>query len=224
MRSPAVTMTTKTDCIVAVFAKAPRPGEVKTRLIPLLGAEGAATLHRRLLEHTLAVARSAAIGPVELWCSPTTQDPFLREVAALQAAPLLAQGDGNLGERMDRAFQRMLARTPRCVLIGSDCPALTAQDLQDAASALAGTDCDAVFIPAEDGGYVLVGLDRPQTRLFDDIPWGTDKVMQTTRARLAELRLRCCELPARWDVDRPEDYLRLVREMPAFSTSPVHNS
>ena len=202
-------MAATADCIVAVFAKAPHAGEVKTRLIPLLGAAGAAALHRRLLEHTLATAHAAFLGPIELWCAPDASDAGLRECAARTGASLFDQGAGTLGNRMERAFQSMLARAPCCMLIGSDCPALTSTDLNQAASALARSDCDAVFGPAEDGGYVLIGLKRPYPALFADIPWGSERVMAITRARLADLRLNWKELPLRWDVDRPEDLARL---------------
>ena len=207
------------DCIVAVFAKAPHPGEVKTRLIPLLGAHGACALHSKLVLHSLGIARAAGIGAVELWCAPDASDPMLRRYAAREGASLLDQGSGTLGDRMERAFRAMLARAARCVLIGSDCASLTAQDLADTDAALADPACDAVFAPAEDGGYVLVGLNRPQPAIFTDIAWGSGAVMQQTRARLRQQSLAWRELPARWDVDRPEDYDRLVRVDPAFLVS-----
>lgn len=209
-------MTTRADCVIAVFAKAPRPGEVKTRLIPLLGAHGACALHRRLVSHSLSIARAAAFGAVELWCTADARDPVLRQYAAQEGASLLDQGQGTLGERMDSAFQAILARAARCILIGSDCASLTAQDLADANAALADPGCDAVFTPAEDGGYVLVGLSQPQPAIFADINWGSGAVMQQTRGRLREQSLSWRELPARWDVDRPEDYERLVRLNPCF--------
>lgn len=219
-------MAATADCAIGIFAKAPRPGEVKTRLIPLLGAAGACALHVRLLAHTLRTARAAAIGPVELWCSPTSDDPELQKAAALEGASLLDQGDGILGKRMERAFQASLLRAPRAILLGADCPALSAQDLQDAAAALEAHD--AVLTPAEDGGYVLIGLARgPKLdlpRLFAGIAWGTETVLRTTRQRFEEAQLQWCELTTRWDVDRPDDYQRLVREMPAFAVEPAVGS
>jgi rSAM/selenodomain-associated transferase 1 len=209
-------VTTRADCIIAVFAKAPRPGEVKTRLIPLLGAQGACALHRKLVAHSLSIARAAGVGAVELWCTPDASNPILRQYAAQEGASLLDQGQGTLGERMDRTFQAMLARAARCILIGSDCASLTAKDLADADTALAEPACDAVFTPAEDGGYVLVGLNRPRPAIFVDIAWGSGDVMQQTRARLRQQSLTWRELPVRWDVDRPEDYERLVRFNSAF--------
>jgi rSAM/selenodomain-associated transferase 1 len=202
-------MVAKTECIIAVFAKAPRPGEVKTRLIPVLGAEGAATLQSRLLGHTVDTIRASGLGPRELWCSPDTRDPVLQKYAARAGATLHDQGDGDVGERMARAFAAMLKRAKYVLLIGCDCPCLTAQDLRDAAIALQVND--AVFTPAEDGGYALVGLRRADARLFSGIVWSGATVMRSTRERLATLGWRSYELSARWDVDRPEDLDRLHR-------------
>ena len=108
---------------------------------------------------------------------------------------------------MHHAAIASLAGAPRVLFIGTDCPALTAADLRAAADALAAND--AVLIPAEDGGYVLLGLNRWDAQLFTDIEWGSDQVLSVTRARLATLNWRWRELPALWDVDRPEDYSRL---------------
>ena len=192
---------------VAVFAKAPVPGEVKTRLVPLLGEESAAELHSVLVRRALATARAAALGPVTLWCTPETGHPFFQSCAEAYGVALQAQKGGHLGERMARALEAMLARGPG-LIIGSDCPALTVDDLHAAARSLA--THDAVVQPAEDGGYVLVGLSRPVAGLFEGIDWGEGKVMRDTRTRLRAARATWRELPARWDVDRPADYQRLT--------------
>jgi len=197
-------------CPVIVFAKA--PGEAKTRLVPALGAEGAAALHRRLVMHCLRAASDSRLGPVELWCAPDTSHPFFRECERRIGAGLHAQGEGDLGARMQRAFESALAHAARAVLVGSDIPALSAQYLRDAERALAGGD-DVVIGPAEDGGYVLVGLSRCDPELFRGIPWGGPKVLPETRRRIAALGWRLRELPALWDVDRPEDLGRLPQEM-----------
>ena len=189
---------------IAVFAKAPVPGEVKTRLAPSLGAEGAAHLHERLVERALATALEARMGPVTLWCAPDETHPFFVRCAQTFGVALKRQQGHDLGERMHAAFA---ASPAPLVLIGSDCPALEPRDLHAAAAAL-GTH-DAAFAPAEDGGYVLVALTRPDPRVFADVPWGTPAVMARTRERLATAGLRWSELPTLWDVDRPEDYARL---------------
>jgi rSAM/selenodomain-associated transferase 1 len=195
---------------VAVFAKAPVPGAVKTRLAPVLGPDGAAALHAGLVRHALSTATLAALGPVELWCSPDESHPFFARCAAQFALTLHRQRGDDLGERMLAAFDHGHAAGDRVVLIGSDCPSLAPANLREAAAALA--THDAAIAPAEDGGYVLVALARPVPALFAGIAWGGSTVMARTRERLAEARVRWAELPAHWDVDRPEDYARLARE------------
>jgi len=191
-----------------VFAKAPRPGAAKTRLIPRLGAEGAAALHARLVERTLAMAQEAGLGALELHGTPG-EDEFLRRCAARYGATFIAQRDGDLGRRMHAALANALDDGGCAVLIGTDCPALDARQLRLAARALA-EGCDAVFSPTEDGGYALVGLTRCDERLFEGIAWSTPRVMDETRARLRGLSWRWRELDTLWDVDRPADYERLV--------------
>lgn len=194
---------------VIVFAKAPRPGAVKTRLIPLLGAEGAAALHARLVKHALATVRAAAFSRIELHCTPATDDTFFRFCSGRYGAVLVPQAAGDLGARMFAAFEATLAACPRALLIGSDCPALSACYLHSAERALR-EGCDAVLCPSEDGGYVLIGLARCDARLFDGIAWGGVGVTAETRKRLAALGWNWRELEPLWDVDRPEDYQRLI--------------
>jgi rSAM/selenodomain-associated transferase 1 len=195
---------------VAVFAKAPVPGQVKTRLAPVLGADGAAALHAGLVRRALSTAVDSRLGAVELWCAPDTAHPFFQRCAEQFGATLHAQQGEDLGQRMAAAFAHGLASGGHVVLIGSDCPVLEPADLRDAAAAVAGHD--AALAPAEDGGYVLVALARPLPDLFHGIAWGTSAVMGQTRARLASLGIAWKELPMRWDVDRPEDFARLQRE------------
>ena len=130
-------------------------------------------------------------------------------MAQRHAVPLRAQASGDLGRRMALAIERGLRRARRVVLVGSDCPALRPSDLRRAASRLAG-GCDAVFAPAEDGGYTLVAMRRASHRVFASIEWGGPRVMSATRARLAAMGWRWSELPLVWDIDRPEDYRRLA--------------
>lgn len=196
----------KPDAVILVFARAPQPGATKTRLMPLLGAEGAAALHKRLVRQALATA--AATGTAELWCAPDCSDPFLQTAAADCGAALHAQRGANLGERMADALADALGRKPYALCIGSDCPALTARHLQQAVAALR-EGHDAVLAPAEDGGYALVGLARPAPRLFAGIDWGGPAVMAQTREHLRAGGLRWFELETLWDVDRPDDYRRL---------------
>lgn len=198
---------TSCDALTIVFAKAPQAGAVKTRLIPLLGAEGAAALHRQLVHRTLFTATSASLGPVELHAAPGINDAFLQDSARRFGVALAPQRGGDLGARMSNAFDDGLARHGRVIIIGTDCPVLTVQHLQHAEAALAAGE-DAVLIPAEDGGYALIGLTRCDNRLFENITWGGDSVLAATRERLKVLKWRWRELETLWDIDRPEDYRR----------------
>jgi hypothetical protein len=182
---------------------------VKTRLVPALSETAAAELHQQLVERTLRVALAAGLGKVEIWCAPATNDAFFAACAARHGISLRAQGEGDLGTRMARALEDALVAGSPGLLVGTDCPVFTVEYLREAAACLIGGN-DAVFGPAEDGGYVLIGLARsPSTQLFEGIAWGTATVMQETRERLARLDWRWRELATLWDVDRPEDLLRL---------------
>jgi rSAM/selenodomain-associated transferase 1 len=194
---------------VIVFARAPHPGAVKTRLVPPLAPEEAAALHARLVKRTLETARAASFRRIELHGTPDINDPFFRFCAGHFAVALAAQAGGDLGARMLAAFASALATHPRALLLGSDCPALTARHLRQADRALR-EGADAVFIPCEDGGYALIGLQRAEARLFDGIAWGGENVMADTRTRLTRLGWRWRELETLWDVDRPQDYERLL--------------
>jgi rSAM/selenodomain-associated transferase 1 len=203
------TRTAPEGATLIVFAKAPQPGRVKTRLVPLLGERGAARLHARMIEKTLQIARAARFARVELHCAPSTRHAVFTRLARRYSILLRAQGRGNLGARMLAACRRALSTAKGVVLIGTDCPVLRAGDLRAAARAL--RSVDAVLSPAEDGGYALIGLRRVSPRLFSGIEWGTGTVLADTRRRLRELGWRSRELRTVWDVDRPEDYRRLVR-------------
>jgi rSAM/selenodomain-associated transferase 1 len=190
---------------IAVFSKAPVAGEVKTRLVPLLGAERAAHLHGRLVERALATAASCDPSMLELWCAPDVSDPFFARCATRFGCELREQAGADLGERMSHAF----AQSAPLVLIGSDCPALTATHVGEAWNAL--RTHDAAIAPAQDGGYVLIALARPQPALFETMAWSGRDVMAETRRRIARAGIKCAELETLWDVDRPEDYRRLER-------------
>lgn len=201
--------TTTSETRLVVFAKAPRPGTVKTRLIPVIGPDAAASLHAQLVEHTLATACACGIGPVELCCAPHADDPFFSFCSNRYPITLTRQDEGDLGARMLAAFTRTLSNAGRVILIGSDCPALTVSHLQQADQALAGGN-DAVLVPAEDGGYALIGLNRCDDLLFRNIEWSSTHVLAATRKRLQQLRWHWHELETLWDVDRPADYQRLL--------------
>jgi rSAM/selenodomain-associated transferase 1 len=189
---------------VAILAKAPVAGFAKTRLIPVLGADGAAVLQARLIARAAATACAAAVGPVTLWATPDETHPTFQATRA-HGITLARQGDGDLGARMLAAIA---AANGRCLVIGTDCPVLTPDHLRAAADVLR-RRADAVVIPAEDGGYALIGMRAPQPALFSDMRWSTPAVMDETRGRLHALGLSWEEPVTLWDVDVPADLERL---------------
>ncbi|HMJ28954.1 MAG TPA: TIGR04282 family arsenosugar biosynthesis glycosyltransferase [Xanthobacteraceae bacterium] len=190
---------------VAVLAKAPIAGFAKTRLIPVLGARGAAVLQERLVERAVETACAAAIGPVTLWTTPDESHPVFQSIGARLGITLARQADGDLGARMLAAIT---AANTCVLLIGSDCPALTLDHLRAAADVLRDR-APAVVIPAEDGGYALIGLRTSEPALFSDMPWSTPLVMNETRRRLRTLGLTWHEPVTLWDVDLPQDLERM---------------
>jgi hypothetical protein len=191
--------------VLLLFAKAPRPGRVKTRLIPRLGPEGAARTYRRLAARAAGEARAVA-------------RPGLVRIAAIDPPEALgdahgwlgdgfafeAQDPGDLGDRLASAFAAAFAAgARRVVVIGTDCPDLTAGGIDRAFRLL--DDSEAVLGPAEDGGYYLLGLARPLSEAFAGVPWSTERTAAVTaeRIRAAGARISC--LPVLRDVDTPED-------------------
>ena len=198
---------------IAIFAKAPVPGLCKTRMIPALGKEGAARLQQWLTRRTLAHALAAGTGPVVMCCAPDASHPFFAEAVG-QGARLAVQHGPDLGARMHAAFEEIGGPV---ILIGSDCPAMSASHLAGVAERLRAGE-EAVIIPAEDGGYVLIALRRPRAELFTDIPWGTERVFALTCERAEAAGIPLAVLPPLWDVDVTADLVRLVA---AFPDAPV---
>lgn len=197
-------MRVSNEIAVALMARAPEPGRAKTRLIPRLGATGAARLHAALTLRALGeIARSGL--SAALWCDPDVDHPFFAECADEFGVKLRAQSRDDLGARMLGIFRQ--ADGP-LLLMGSDCPMIDAALLRSCAEALARVQ--AVFLPTLDGGYGLVGLSRPFPEIFDDMPWGTDAVMAITRRRLQRLGVVWEEPAEIWDVDTPDDLGRLA--------------
>jgi rSAM/selenodomain-associated transferase 1 len=188
---------------LVVMAKAPIPGFAKTRLIPRLGPDGAAELHAILLERTLRAAVTSGFDAVCLWCAPSRSARPFEALAAAASLDLRDQPGGDLGARMLAAFEAHLPAGP-VVVIGTDCPELSAGHLAAARAALA-RGADAVLVPAEDGGYAAIGLARAHPSLFDDMRWGSPLVMAATRERIRRLGWAAHELSPLRDVDLPED-------------------
>jgi hypothetical protein len=193
---------------IAVLAKAPIPGYAKTRLIPRLGAAGAAGLQAALTRRAVVTAIAAGLGPVTLWCDPDCSHPACVALSRRHGVTLRAQPTGDLGARMEHAVRRHASRAAAVLVIGTDAPALRPDHLRVAADALRAGD-DAVVFPAEDGGYVLIGLRSASSAPFASVEWGSDRVMMQTRERLKAAGLRWSEPLTLWDVDRPEDLDRL---------------
>ena len=197
---------------IAVLAKAPIPGLAKTRLIPAIGAHAAAVLQERLTERAVETATAAEVGPVTLWCSPDADRASFQDLARRFPIMLKQQPDGDLGDRMLGAIA---AQNGPTLVIGTDCPALTAAHLHSAAVAL--DNADVVLIPAEDGGYVMIGARAIHPELFSKIAWGTSSVFAETRTGIAALGLTGIELPALWDVDTETDLDRFERMFPELA-------
>lgn len=194
---------------LTVFTRYPEPGQVKTRLIEALGKDGATALHKELTERTVAkideLAGTCTIEPVIYFEGG--------ELASMQSwlgqhRKFKPQSAGGLGDKLKMAFADAFnAGAQRVVTIGCDCPGLTREHICRAFDALYFQDI--VLGPASDGGYYLIGLKYPLDELFDNIPWGTDMVFETTVARGQQLGLTIAFLEELHDVDRPEDLKHL---------------
>ena len=198
-----------------LFAKAPVAGKVKTRLIPAIGADAAALLHQQLVERALQCLVDSDVGQVELCCASDSTHPFFLDCQQHFGVSLTLQREGDLGERMRAAFDHALLTSPSALIVGADCPVITIADVRAAASALA--IHDATLIPADDGGYVLIGIRQTHANMFDQIDWGTASVLAAQRERFRSIGWRWSEGATRWDVDRPEDLARLAELKPPIS-------
>jgi len=202
------------DALIVVFAKAPVPGNVKTRLIPALGAEGAALLHAALTERALSTATASGMD-VLLCAAPDADHAFFRACAEDFDVPLAGQlANADLGARMLHALRQGLQQYQHVLIVGADCPSLTSHHLRAAARQLASHDV--VIGPADDGGYVLIGAARTEPQMFDAIEWGAHDVLARQRDALRRASLDWCEMETLWDVDRPEDLPRLRALTPAL--------
>jgi rSAM/selenodomain-associated transferase 1 len=188
---------------IVIFAKEPQPGFSKTRVIPALGAQGAATLAKLLLARMLQAAIASEVGVVELCVTPWSSEEVWRKMGVPVSVQLTDQGDGDLGVRMARAAQRVIDAGESVLLVGTDCPQLDAGQLQIAALALQGAD--AALIPALDGGYVLLGLNQYDASIFSGIAWSTSSVAAATQERLQALQWRVQTLAPLHDIDEPAD-------------------
>lgn len=197
------------DTVILLYAKAPVEGSVNTRLIPDIGVQAATKLQHDLIHQRLSMLTQANLCAVTLMCAPTIQHACFVQCEQQYPISLYQQTGSDLGERMHNGIQLALRQYKYCIVIGTDAPALNAAIIKQAIDVLR-TNTDVVFVPAEDGGYVLVGLQHPTDFLFQQISWGSEKVMQQSRDKLALHKVSYEELASCWDIDRLEDYQRYL--------------
>lgn len=195
------------DSRLLIFCKAPISGQVKTRLQPAMTPEQALAAHKQLARMTLERALQSCLCPLVLCCAPDSAHAFFQQCEKEYSLTLLQQRGHDLGERMHHALSEALTSCRHAVLIGCDCPSLTVDDLREVLVALQ-QDSDVAIGPAEDGGYVLIGLNAPHPDLFRDVTWGSDRVMFETLQRVALAGLKLHELRMQWDVDTMDDWIR----------------
>ena len=189
---------------ISVFSRAPVPGNTKRRLIPALGPQGAADLHKRMLRQVLGVATEIETASVTLVCTPDTTHPFFVSQQAKLDIGVVSQQGEDLGARMSFELNRCLKTHAAAVVVGSDCPFIEPGDFYAAIDALLGGARVAVG-PSLDGGYYLMGLSEPSPALFSNMMWGTGSVFDTTVERINSLGYQWVKLTQRADIDRPQD-------------------
>ncbi|MCB9853766.1 MAG: TIGR04282 family arsenosugar biosynthesis glycosyltransferase [Phycisphaerales bacterium] len=196
------------ETLIIVFAKYPRPGRVKTRLVGKLTERQSAAIHAACLRHTMRVVRQMASADRWLAASPDNAD---FSAYAAGCISVRAQGSGNLGERLARiAGDAFACGYRRVAVVGCDCPTMTPQDL---ASAFDGLERHDVMIgPALDGGYYLIAMRRFAAALFEGIDWGSAEVYAQTVRQAKNVQLSVGDLRARSDLDRPDDLRRLLAD------------
>lgn len=192
-------------CLIALMVRVPVAGQVKTRLIPALGAEGACRLYRAMVEDLLEQAAATGL-PVHLLSTGGTEAQLPQSWQQAVQGLTMQQGE-DLGARMAHAFATAFKEAKQVLLIGSDIPDMGTESLLSAAEALRNNEV--VLNPAVDGGYCLLGLKRGVdiAPIFHHMPWSTDQVLPLTRQRLADLGLHVHLLPPLRDIDTPADLL-----------------
>ena len=190
-----------------IFAKAPIPGYAKTRLISELGEQGAADVHATLCKRTIEKSNSPQDWDTLLWCAPDQELEFFQDLKNTYSLDLFKQPEGDLGQKMLYAFEQVLARYDQAVIIGTDCPVMEAARVRQAFAALS-EGVAAVAHPAEDGGYVLLGLSEAKPIVFKEINWGSSDVWSRTKQNMEREGLSYKALEVMWDVDDAEDFRR----------------
>ncbi|MDC1312367.1 TIGR04282 family arsenosugar biosynthesis glycosyltransferase [Burkholderiales bacterium] len=201
------------DTILQIFTRTPVEGEVKTRLIPNLGALRSCELHKRMTLHAMSEAKNTS-SKVEIWVTPTVDHPFF--IGLERDFQLKIQVGKTLAERMAHSLEQGLKRYKKVILIGSDCPSIDRELLIRAVSLL--DNHQYVFIPVEDGGFSLIGSVLFSQKIFHEVPWGSNLVMTRVRNNLKKYHYSWAELPTIWDIDDFTDYERLSLRMPHITT------
>ncbi len=197
------------DTVILVFSKAPVEGEVNTRLIPDIGVQAATRLQHDLLHQRLSMLTTADLCAVRLMCAPDNKHACFVSCEKQYSITLSEQSGADLGERLLNGVKAAFEQYKFCIVIGTDAPALDETMIMQAIDKLH-EGKEVVFVPAEDGGYVLVGLGQKHDYLFQDIAWGSAQVMQQSRDTLDRHHVSYQELATCWDVDRLEDYQRYL--------------
>jgi len=202
------------DTRILVFTKLPFPGKCKSRLIPVLGEEGAAQLQERLINKIIMDLLSFKLCPFEIWQSEKSDYFSKLFVSNSIHVPVSTQKGDDLGERMSNAMGKTLKEISNVIIIGSDCILYNEEYLK---SAIVTLQSNSVILgPAEDGGYVLIGMNQRYPTLFEGINWGSDTVFAQTILRLQQGKITYKSIRTLWDIDTKEDLDKLSLADPDF--------
>jgi len=212
-------MTTSTRQLI-IFLKAPEISRCKTRLIPLLGEQGATEFYIDLATHCVKNLHSLSNIDVTLFCYPDIHHDFLHQLSKTYHVGLQAQQGHDLGERMFNAIECALYQHEQCVLIGSDCPSLTPEYIEQAFSAL--NSHDIALGPVTDGGYILIGARKIDPEIFANTQWSTHSVLQQCLQNIEKLKYSHYLLPTLWDIDTPNDFIENQSQIQTLLNKQYH--
>lgn len=198
-------MNTKRNNALIIFLRTPVLGKVKTRLAATLGERAALDIYKRLIEITLTQAKSSKFTSY-LYFYPKIDSSLVPEGFLARK-----QDGGDLGEKMKRAFSETLDKHDRVIIIGTDCPYIRTDLIDEAFTSL--RHSDVVVGPANDGGYYLLGLGKLIPELFDNMPWSTENVLEETRRRIRNLDLSLTSLETLEDIDFKDDWHRYLNTL-----------
>ena len=192
---------------IIIFAKEPVAGHVKTRLARDIGDAAALGIYQKMVNETIEMASQSSLAKLELYVSGDFQHPLFQSIAEQQGIQVNLQQGCNLGERMFSALNQSLADASYSILIGTDCPVMSADYIEQAFHTLEQGQ-DIVIGPAEDGGYVLIGASRVEACWFNNIDWGSQRVLEQSRQALISSATNFQELQPLWDIDQLTDLQR----------------